>query len=158
MHDGLMAGTNEFDWGLLMKILLAADGSAFSVRAVEYLVTHLNFFQGAPELHALHVTPQIPFAHARASVGPEVLEDYYREMSTAALSPVEDVLEKNNLPYTAGYKVGDVAAEIQAYAKDNAIDLIVMGSHGHRALLNLILGSVANKVLAMTSIPVLIIR
>jgi len=36
--------------------------------------------------------------------------------------------------------------------------MIVMGSHGHGALQNLVMGSVATKVLAVTKVPVLIVR
>ena len=37
-------------------------------------------------------------------------------------------------------------------------DLIVMGSHGHGAIANLVLGSVANKVVALSKVPVLLVR
>jgi len=42
--------------------------------------------------------------------------------------------------------------------KENVIDMIVMGSHGHGALRGLMMGSVATKVIAATTVPVLIIR
>jgi nucleotide-binding universal stress UspA family protein len=54
--------------------------------------------------------------------------------------------------------VGDPAEQIQAYVEKNGIDMIVMGSHGHGAFLNLIMGSVSTKVLAMTTVPVLLVR
>jgi nucleotide-binding universal stress UspA family protein len=37
-------------------------------------------------------------------------------------------------------------------------DLLVLGSHGHEALANVVLGSVATKVLALCTTPVLLIR
>jgi nucleotide-binding universal stress UspA family protein len=141
-----------------MKILLAVDGSPYTAKAVKYLVSHLDWFQGNRELHLLHVEPRIPLGHARAVAGAEAVENYYREESNAALAPAERLLRKKDIPFQASYRVGDIAAEIQAYARKNKIDMIVMGSHGHGALQNLVMGSVATKVLAMTSMPVLIVR
>jgi nucleotide-binding universal stress UspA family protein len=54
--------------------------------------------------------------------------------------------------------VGTVVDEITAYAASEGVELIVMGSHGHGALLNLALGSVATSVLKATKVPVLIVR
>ncbi len=145
-----------------MKILLAVDGSAFTTKAVKYLATHLQWFQDAPELHLLHVKPPIPaglaVTRARAILGDDAVENYYDEAATAALAPAEKVLRKHEIQFEASYKVGDIAHEIQHYASKHKIDMIVMGSHGHGALASVVLGSVATKVLATTTIPVLIVR
>jgi len=44
------------------------------------------------------------------------------------------------------------------YAKENAIDLIVMGTHGRGALAHLLMGSVAERVVRLASCPVLTVR
>lgn len=54
--------------------------------------------------------------------------------------------------------IGDPAEEIIALATDQRADLIVIGSRGHGRLAGLLLGSVAQKVLAHASCPVLIVR
>jgi nucleotide-binding universal stress UspA family protein len=141
-----------------MNILVAADGSPYTIKAVKYLIAHLDIFQGDRNLHLLHVKQAIPFAHARAVVGKQALEDYYRAESKAALAPAENLLRESGIAFESNYRVGEIADEIQAYANNNKIDLIVMGSHGHGALQNLVMGSVATKVLAGTTIPVLIVR
>jgi nucleotide-binding universal stress UspA family protein len=145
-----------------MKILLAADGSAFTIKAVKYLTTHLDLFGARAELHLLTVTHPIPHglaaANARKFLGDKVLDEYYREEAEAALTPAEKILRKSDIPFHANYKVGVVADEIVAYAKKNKADMIVMGSHGHGALANVLLGSVATRVLAAATVPVLIIR
>jgi nucleotide-binding universal stress UspA family protein len=94
----------------------------------------------------------------RAIAGKELVERYYQEEADAALAPAEKELRKLTIPFQRSYKVGDIAKEIQAYASKNNIDMIVMGSHGHGALKNLVLGSIATKVLATTKTPVLIVR
>jgi nucleotide-binding universal stress UspA family protein len=43
-------------------------------------------------------------------------------------------------------------------AEDGKFDLVVMGSHGHSALANLVMGSVATQVLAHCKVPVLLVR
>lgn len=53
---------------------------------------------------------------------------------------------------------GDPAEQIIALAKERQADLIVIGSRGHGQLAGLLLGSVAQKVLAHASCPVLVMR
>jgi nucleotide-binding universal stress UspA family protein len=141
-----------------MKILLAIDGSSYSTKAVTYIASHLDWFQGNRELHVLHVKAPIPLGHARAAAGAEAVENYYKEEAAAALAPTEILLQKSGVPYRTTYRIGDVAEQIEAYAKEHDIDMIVMGSHGHGALKNLVMGSVTTKVLATTHVPVLVVR
>lgn len=141
-----------------MKILLAADGSAYTIKAVEYLVAHFDWFKEKPELHLLHVQSPIPDARARAMLGHAAVDNYYDEESKAALAPAEELLRKHGVPFKGGYLIGDIAQQIDGYAKKYGIDMIVMGSHGHGSFKNLIMGSVATKVLASTTVPVLLVR
>jgi nucleotide-binding universal stress UspA family protein len=149
---------NQFIQGVLMKILLAADGSEYTIKAIEYVTTHFDWFKDNPELHLFHVQSPIPEARARAALGDAAVENYYNEESKAALAPAETLFRKKGIPFKGKYMIGDVAEQIQAYVEKNKIDMIVMGSHGHGALMNLIMGSVATKVLAMTTVPVLLVR
>ena len=138
-----------------MKILLAVDGSAYSTKAADYLIAHFDWFKKSPELHVLHVQTPIPEVRARAVLGHEAVENYYKVESEAALAPTEALLRTKGIAFKGGYAIGDVADQIQAYVKQHEIDMIVMGSHGYGALQNLIMGSVATKVLASTTVPVL---
>lgn len=141
-----------------MNILLAADGSPCTVKAACFLIEHLNWFQGNPHLHLLHVTHRIPLGHAKAMVGHAAVEAYYQDLARKALAPVESKLQERNIPFTSTYAVGEVAEQIQSYASRHDVDLIVMGSHGHGALVSLVLGSEGSKVLASATMPVLVIR
>lgn len=141
-----------------MKILLAVDGSAYSRKAVRHLIKHFEWFTNPPELHLIHVKLPLPPGRARSFLGDDTVNAYYREESLAALAPSEKILRKAGIAFRSVCKVGDVANEIQSYVKKNRIDMIVMGSHGHGALANLVMGSVATKVLAVTQVPVLIVR
>ena len=141
-----------------MKILLAADNSEFTQRAARHLVTHLSWFSEPPEVLVLHVHPPIPYPGAAAAAGKEAVERYLREDSEAALRKATKELDKAKVRYTASWTTGKVAEEIAAAVKKNKVDLVVMGSHGEGALSNLVLGSVATKVIATVKAPVLIVR
>ncbi len=56
------------------------------------------------------------------------------------------------------HTVGHVAQSIAKLAEEGKFDLVVMGSRGHGDVANLVLGSVTTKVLALCSVPVLLIR
>ncbi len=54
--------------------------------------------------------------------------------------------------------VGEPAAEIVAYARANAVDLLVMGTHGRTGLEHALMGSIAERVVRRASCPVLTVR
>ena len=141
-----------------MKILLAVDGSSYSRKAAEYLTSHINWLQTAPELHVLHVRLPIPLGRARGGMTQEAIDHYYESEAIEALAPAEQVLRAHNIRFKSTYKVSDIAEGILAYVTENGIDLVVMGSHGHGAIGNLVTGSITTKVLAITTVPVLIVR
>lgn len=143
-----------------MKILFAVDGSSYTAKAVEYVIAHFDIFKDKPEIHVLHVMSPIPTFKGRAAavVGQDAVDNYYKTEAQEALAPAEAIFKKNNISLKGGYCIGDIAQQIDTYAQDNKIDLIVIGSHGHGALKNLVMGSVATKILAGTKTPVLIVR
>jgi nucleotide-binding universal stress UspA family protein len=109
--------------------------------------------------HALHFDVRsTPDAGAAAWAGRETVHKYYQEESQKALKPsVERVAAKGIDAQTVAL-VGDPAEEIAKYAAGHGQDLIAMGTHGRTALSNLVLGSVATKVLAQSNVPVLFLR
>ncbi len=141
-----------------MKILLAADGSPHTQIAARHLVNHVSWFAKPPDIHVVHVQPPLPYPRAEAVVGRAAVQSYQREESEVALAVAEKELAKAGVAYTASWRVGDVAKELDAYVKANAIDLVVMGSHGQGAFANFALGSVATKCIATLEVPVLIVR
>lgn len=141
-----------------MKILLAADNSEFTRRAARHLVKHLSWFSQSPEVQVLHVHPPIPYPGAAAKAGKAAIEQYLREDSEAALRVATKELDRAKVAYTASWVTGNVAASIAKFVKKHDIDLVVMGSHGEGALTNLVLGSIATKVIATVKTPILIVR
>jgi nucleotide-binding universal stress UspA family protein len=140
-----------------MKVLMAVDGSEHTKKMLAYLATHEDLLGTTPEFLVLNVQPQIPTRAARA-VGREIVQDFYRNNAEAVLSPVSKFLERHNTTYKTKFVVGHAAEEIINVAKGTKADIIVMGSHGHGTFGSLLLGSVAQKVLSSSHVPVLVIR
>src|SRR6185437_10161143 len=141
-----------------MKILLAADDSEYTQRAARHLVRHIGWFAEAPQVLVLHVHPRIPFPGAAARAGKAAIDDYLRDSSEKALRRATRELAKGKVAHRATWTTGDPARGIVEFAKKNRVDLIAMGSHGEGALTNLVLGSVATKVIASVKMPVLVVR
>ena len=59
---------------------------------------------------------------------------------------------------TVGLVVGFPVEEIMKYANDHNIDLLVVGTHGHTGLAHLLMGSVAEKLVRLSTCPVLTVH
>ena len=68
------------------------------------------------------------------------------------------MLNREGLMVETVLRTGDAALEILDYADERNIDLIAMATHGRTGLKRWLLGSVAEKVLRASNIPVLMIR
>lgn len=140
-----------------MKILLAVDGSPFTKRMLAYLTAHDEFPGRAHAYTVLTVVPPVP-QRAAAVLEKAMLDTYYADEAERVFKPMRPFLSKQGLEASFQYKVGPVADTIAGVATKGKFDLLVMGSHGHGTLVNLVLGSVASKVLAHCSVPVLLVR
>lgn len=140
-----------------MKILVAVDGSPFTKRMLAYLTAHDEFPGRGHEYTVLHTVPPVP-PRAAAVLDKATLEGYYQDEAEKVFKPIRTFLMKQGLEAKFVHKVGHAAETIAAYAEKGKYDLMVMGSHGHGSLTNLVMGSVATKVLARCSVPVLLVR
>ena len=141
-----------------MKILLAADGSEFTRKAARFLAGHVAQFREAPEVFVHHVHAPFPFPGAMGALGKDTIEKYQREQCQGALAPATQELNPAGIDATTSWSVGDAATEINAFVKKHAIDMVVMGSHGHGSLAGFAMGSVATKLMAVIQVPVLVVR
>ncbi len=141
-----------------MKILLAVDGSDYTKRMLSYLETHDKLLGHDNDFTALTVEGQLP-PRARGVLNKDVREQYHSEEAEKVLAPVLEFLKRYGGSSAQGhYEVGQPGETIAHYALQGNFDLIVMGSHGHGRLVNLMLGSVTSAVLAHCRVPVLLIR
>lgn len=140
-----------------MKILIAADGSPYTKKMLAYLTTHSELFTTGNSYTVLTVQPTLP-PRARAAVGKEIVENYYSEESEKVIGPVAKFLLRHGIDAKSEWKVGHAGPTIAKFAESGKFDLLVMGSHGHGAVMNLVMGSVATQVLAHCRVPILMVR
>jgi nucleotide-binding universal stress UspA family protein len=142
----------------MLKILVAVDGSDCSLRAVDYLIDKLHAAGAAMDIHLLTVHPPIPYARAVAMIGHDKVNQYYQEEGLEALKPAQGKLDAAGIKYGSHVGVGDPARIIAEYAKEKHCDQILMGSHGRGRIGSVVMGSVASKLLHLTSLPVQLVH
>jgi nucleotide-binding universal stress UspA family protein len=142
-----------------MNILLAVDGSKNSLNAVSSLIEHVNWFAEAPAVHLLYVHLPVPKVGGFGG-GPSksMLEKYYQEEGEECLTKARRLLDKAKVDYDDAILVGPVAETICKYAAQKKCDLIVMGTRGQSSAVNLVVGSVATKVLHAATVPVMLVK
>lgn len=140
-----------------MNILLAVDGSKYTKKMLAYLTTHNEIFSANNTYTVLTVQPALP-PRARAAVGKDVVNTYYADETDKVLAPVAKFLARHDIHAKSEWKVGPAGETIARFADEGKFDLVMMGSHGNGALGNLVMGSVATKVLAQCTVPVLMVR
>ncbi|MFW9615172.1 universal stress protein [Aquabacterium sp.] len=140
-----------------MKILLPVDGSPYTKRMLAWLATHEEWLSGQHEFTVLTVVPLIP-PHAASMFPPEQLKSYYEDTAEGIFKPIRKFTAKHDLRTAYVGKTGHAPDVIAKFADKGKFDLIIMGSHGHSNLMNLVTGSVATKVLASCKVPVLLVR
>lgn len=140
-----------------MKILLPVDGSPFTKRMLAWLTTHDEWLAGTNEYTVLNVVAQVP-PHAASMFPSDQLKAYYEDTAEAVFAPVRKFMSERDLAVSYAAKTGHVGEVISKLADKGKFDLIIMGSHGHGSLMNLVTGSVTNQVLARCKTPVLLVR
>jgi nucleotide-binding universal stress UspA family protein len=142
----------------MLTLLIPVDGSDYSRRAVEYAIRRAAATRDSTRLHLLNVQAPIVTVNVKLFVSQESLETYYREEGTKALADTLARAQEAGLETHPHIGVGDAARVILDYAAEKAVDEIVMGSHGRGALSGAVLGSVAQKVVHLSSVPVVLVK
>jgi nucleotide-binding universal stress UspA family protein len=146
---------------MYQKILVPLDGSELSECSLEHVkavasgcrVPETVLFRAVEPLSAETVS-------ALAQAGDSVLREAELDNQNKAgkyLDKVRDRLKKDGLAVKTVVVDGPAAEEILDYAQKNRIDLIVMASHGRSGISRWFLGSVAQKVLQHSPVPVLMV-
>lgn len=142
-----------------MKILVAVDGSKPSLKAVQLLVEHCDWYRSAPQVELVTVHLPVPkLPRMRVAVGKAQIERYYREEGEAMLAAARKMLDASGVAYQAHVLVGPVAEAIVKHANDKRCDLIYIGTRGRSALGKALIGSTATKVLHISDLPVLLVK
>jgi len=142
--------------GMYDRILVPTDGSDGVERAVRHAVD-LAVRHGAT-VHALYVVNSASYAGMPMESSWEGIDELLRSDAEDAVSLVEAVGDDHDVPVETAIVDGSPSAEIVRYAEDADCDLVVMGTHGRGGIDRLLLGSVAEKVVRASSVPVLTVR
>ena len=142
------------------RILLPTDGSDLCERAIRHGIALAKTTQA--KVVGLTVTQPLHSAMPRSLIPENVAGVVYNEVAKAADEKLGFI---QRLADTAGIEFEKVRQSddhpwqaILLTAKKKQCDLIVMASHGRRGVSAVVLGSETQKVLAHSSIPVLVVR
>jgi nucleotide-binding universal stress UspA family protein len=143
----------------MFKLLVPVDGSDSSLHAVDHLIAKISLVKLPVEIHLLNVQHPMPYGGRVTSViGHDKVAQYHHDEGMAALQPTRAKLDAAGLKYTFHIGVGDAPETIVQYAKEKGCHQIVMGTRGLGSVSNMIMGSVATKVIHLSDIPVLLVK
>lgn len=140
-----------------MKILAPVDGSSFTKRMLAYVAANQDWLGSQHQFTVINVQAAVP-ARAAAVIDKATLKSYYESESEKVFKPIRSFFGKQGIQAQYVAKIGHAADVIAQTADKGDYDLVVLGSHGQGSLLNLVMGSVATKVIANCKVPVLLIR
>ena len=141
-----------------MKILVATDGSEHALRAVKYAAELVGQLREASSVTLVSVHDDTGLRNAKAYVGSQEVADYLRELSDEELKPARELLDLKGVKHDAEIRTGHVVQQIVDCAGEGKFDLIVLGAKGRGAFADLLMGSVAQRVLAIAKQPVILVK
>lgn len=141
---------------LYKKILIATDGSEQNRKAVEYGIDLAKISNG--KVYPVYVVDTAAFSSIPMDSGWEMMYDLIKEEGREATHWVEKLAEDADIECEPTILEGHPSHEIINFAKNNDIDVIVMGTLGKSGLDKFLLGSVAEKVIRNSPAPVLVVR
>jgi nucleotide-binding universal stress UspA family protein len=142
----------------MRKLLVAYDGSDNAMRALRHAIGLVKE-AGTGSLHVVmaHEEPVV-YGEIAVYVTPEKMAELQRKQCEAMLASAHAALADARLPYTVEVLTGPVGETIARRADELGCDGIVMGTHGHTAIGNLVMGSVATKVVHFAHVPVTLVK
>lgn len=141
----------------MQRLLVALDGSAHSLRALRYAV-HLAQ-QMRAELDVVNVQPPLPlYGVVRATMDAGEYRAACEVLAREALAPAGRLLRRARVRHRLHVRYGEPGPELAASAPRLKCKGIVMGTRGLGAAANLLLGSVAAKVVHLAKVPVTLVK
>ena len=143
-------------------ILIPTDGSETANAAVDHAIDHAQRHDA--RLHALYV---VDIGAVNFGLGTEQVDRIrqgnfgemteLKERAEAATRVVADAAAEHGVEVREEIRAGTPHDIIADYADAEAVDLIVMGSHGRAGVRRALLGSVTERTLRSTHVPVLVV-
>ncbi|MFS0755122.1 universal stress protein [Noviherbaspirillum sp. 1P10PC] len=140
----------------MLKILIPVDGSSCALEGVKYVIQESKQHTEPMHVHLVNVQPRLPNDVTRYARHQDV-HAYQAECAGKALAAAVALLGGASLPHSVHISKGDVIESIVACAETLHCDRIVMGTARKNALVRFIEGSMINRVIARSDIPVEVI-
>ncbi len=140
------------------KFLVPIDNSENALRAVEYAIRLAK--ENAPiELLIVNAhEPPLIYGEIAVYVQEEKARELQRQHSEDVLAPAIELARAAGVSFSTDILVGDIPTVIARCAEQRGCDAIIMGTRGMGAIGNLIMGSVATKVIHLTTLPVTLVK
>jgi nucleotide-binding universal stress UspA family protein len=138
------------------SILVAVDGSEQSDRAVQYAIELMSSGLNGP-LHLLNVQPSMGGA-VSTFVSKDQIDSHHRDEGNKALASAVAIAKNASVPAEVHIGVGRHGEVVADFAKKQNSALIVVGTRGHTGLAGVLLGSVAQDIIAHTDTPVTLVK
>jgi len=148
---------------MFKKIMVPLDGSELAECVIPYLEDFID--QGQVESIAFvrvirHVINPASFENGMAHIPQDwsKVEAEKKAFAESYLNKVVSRLKKGDVKFKTEVLVGRIGDSLLDYIKANDFDLILVATHGRSGLSRWVRGSVADKILSASHIPVLMVR
>jgi universal stress protein A len=139
----------------IKSLLCPVDFSEMSKAVLDYAVFMAQSHQA--ELRLVHVVDQLHGFDSYKILHMTAIEITH-EMERQAKTQLKELIADLAVPATFEVRFGRAADEIVIQAKEDKVDLVVMGSHGRSGISHMLVGSVAESVVRHAPCPVLVVR
>ena len=126
------------------------------MRAVAYAAESMRE-KPSMELELLYVLDPMPL-RSNAAMTQEEIHKIYAGEADRMLQPARDALDRAGVPFKASYRVGGAGSEIALHVKEKGCDAVIMGTRGMGPIPNVVIGSVATRVVNLVDVPVVLIK
>ena len=140
----------------LDMLLVAVDFSEVTQQLYEAAATLAERLRA--KVVVVNVTePQVDYAGLSSPQAYAIADDEIKKMIEARLNVAKEFFDARQIAVFVEHQWGQVVASILERIKKWEAGMVLVGSHGHGALYNLLVGSVAAGLIRHSSVPVLVI-
>ena len=140
-----------------MKLLIAIDGSESALKATRHAIGLAQSCRAPPAITLISVHDDSALHQASHFVGQKVVVEHLHAQSELDLAPAITLCKEGGIVPDKMIRIGHVAQELAVAADSGGFDLMVLGTKGRSRIADLLLGSVAQRVCAISSTPVLLV-
>lgn len=141
-------------------VMVPLDGSPLAECVLPH-VDRILTAAGAQKVTLVRVEEPFEFArgvHTMVESGRKPIEESAMAKARDYLKDVAGRLSRPGADIRVDVLMGNVAVELTRFAEKKNVDLIIMSTHGRSGVTRWALGSVADKLLSTSSVPILLVR